>query len=85
MAFGKPKKEKPLKTVGTKDTKEEKAGVRDSSAIDAAIRDIRTKFGDEAIMTLVLDMVWTVKRATSTMNPNPNAQRKIHRLIPIPG
>ena len=52
MAFGKPKKEKPLKTVGTKDTKEEKAGVRDSSAIDAAIRDIKTKFGDEAIMTL---------------------------------
>jgi recombination protein RecA len=49
MAFGKPKKEKAVKTTGTKD---EKGAVRDSSAIDAAIRDIRTKFGDEAIMTL---------------------------------
>ena len=53
MAFGKPKKEKVLKTVGTKDTKEMKKGeTRDTSAIDAAIRDIKTKFGDEAIMTL---------------------------------
>ena len=53
MAFGKPKKEKVLKTVGTKDTKEMKKGeVRDTSAIDAAIRDIKTKFGDEALMTL---------------------------------
>ncbi|HEY6019085.1 MAG TPA: recombinase RecA [Candidatus Paceibacterota bacterium] len=41
MAFKK-KKEAPAKTIGT----------RDNAAIDAAIRDIKTKFGDEAIMKL---------------------------------
>ncbi len=38
----KKKKDAPQKTMGTKD----------SAAIDAAIRDIKTKFGDEAIMML---------------------------------
>jgi recombination protein RecA len=38
----KKKKDAPAKTMGTKD----------SAAIDAAIRDIKTKFGDEAIMML---------------------------------
>jgi recombination protein RecA len=42
MAFKKNKKEAPAKTMGTRDT----------SAIDAAIREIKTKFGDEAIMKL---------------------------------
>src|SRR3989344_6985150 len=43
MAFKqKSKKEPAHKTMGT----------RDQSAIDAAIREIKTKFGDEAIMTL---------------------------------
>ncbi len=32
--------------------KEKKEGARDSAAIDAAIREIKTKFGDEAIMKL---------------------------------
>ena len=32
--------------------KEKKSGPKDNSAIDAAIRDIKTKFGDEAIMKL---------------------------------
>jgi recombination protein RecA len=39
---GKTKEKKPEKTMGT----------RDQSAIDAAIREIKTKFGDEAIMKL---------------------------------
>jgi recombination protein RecA len=39
---GKTKEKKPEKTIGT----------RDQSAIDAAIREIKTKFGDEAIMKL---------------------------------
>ncbi len=39
------KEKKPEKTMGGKDSK-------DTTAIDAAIRDIKTKFGDEAIMTL---------------------------------
>jgi len=39
---GKGKEKKPEKAMGT----------RDQSAVDAAIRDIRTKFGNEAIMTL---------------------------------
>jgi recombination protein RecA len=39
---GKAKEKKPEKVMGT----------RDQSAVDAAIRDIRTKFGNEAIMTL---------------------------------
>jgi recombination protein RecA len=38
----KKKEKKPEKVIGT----------RDQSAVDAAIRDIRTKFGNEAIMTL---------------------------------
>lgn len=38
----KKKKDAPAKTMGTKD----------NAAIDAAIRDIKTKFGDEAIMML---------------------------------
>ncbi len=45
MAFKKGKKEIVVKTVGARDSK-------DNSAIDAAIRAIKTKFGDEAIMTL---------------------------------
>ena len=47
MAFGKPKKEKVLKTVaaasGDKDERQK--------SIDQALKDIRTKFGDEAITT----------------------------------
>ncbi len=48
MAFTnkKDKKEAPAKTVGTRE------GGKDTSAIDAAIREIKTKFGDEAIMKL---------------------------------
>ncbi len=45
MAFKKGKKEVALKTIGTREGK-------DTAAIDAAIRAIKTKFGDEAIMTL---------------------------------
>lgn len=47
MAFGKPKKEKVLKTVsaGTADKSEKQ------KSIDQALREIRTKFGDEAITT----------------------------------
>jgi recombination protein RecA len=45
MAFKKGKKEIAPKTVGTREGK-------DNAAIDAAIRAIKTKFGDEAIMTL---------------------------------
>jgi recombination protein RecA len=47
MAFKKPGKEKVLKTMGTASTdKSEK-----QKSIDQAMKDIRTKFGDEAIMT----------------------------------
>lgn len=42
MAMKPKKKDVPQKTMGT----------RDNAAIDAAIRDIKTKFGDEAIMKL---------------------------------
>ena len=42
----KDKKQAPAKTVGTRE------GGKDTSAIDAAIREIKTKFGDEAIMKL---------------------------------
>ena len=45
MAFKKGKKEVPAKTVGSREGK-------DTAAIDAAIRAIKTKFGDEAIMML---------------------------------
>src|SRR3990167_4176002 len=45
MAFKKGKKEVAPKTVGARESK-------DTAAIDAAIRAIKTKFGDEAIMTL---------------------------------
>ena len=45
MVFKKGKKEVAPKTVGARESK-------DTSAIDAAIRAIKTKFGDEAIMTL---------------------------------
>lgn len=45
MSFKKGKKEVAPKTVGSREGK-------DSAAIDAAIRAIKTKFGDEAIMTL---------------------------------
>ena len=45
MVFKKGKKEVPAKTVGSREGK-------DTAAIDAAIRAIKTKFGDEAIMTL---------------------------------
>ena len=45
MAFGKPKKEKVLKTVAAASSdKSEK-----QKSIDQALKDIRTKFGDEAI------------------------------------
>ncbi|MFZ3043752.1 MAG: recombinase RecA [Minisyncoccia bacterium] len=47
MAFGKPKKEKVLKTVAVKSTdKSEK-----QKSIEQALKDIRTKFGDESITT----------------------------------
>ena len=47
MAFGKPKKEKVLKTVATASTdKSEK-----QKSIEQALKEIRTKFGDEAIAT----------------------------------
>lgn len=46
---------------------------------------IKRAVANEASKTLVLEMVCTVRSATSTMNPRPSAQRKIHRLIPIPG
>jgi len=47
MAFGKPKKEKILKTVAVTSTdKSEK-----QKSIDLALKEIRTKFGDEAIST----------------------------------
>ena len=45
MAFKKGKKEVAPKTIGSREGK-------DTAAIDAAIRAIKTKFGDEAIMTL---------------------------------
>ena len=45
MVFKKGKKEVAPKTVGARESK-------DTAAIDAAIRAIKTKFGDEAIMTL---------------------------------
>ncbi len=48
MAFGKPKKEKVLKTISaTSDNKEER-----QKSIDQALKEIRTKFGDDAITTL---------------------------------
>ncbi len=47
MAFGKPKKEKTLKSVSAASTdKSEK-----QKSIDQALKEIRTKFGDEAIST----------------------------------
>ena len=47
MAFGKPKKEKVLKTVtASSEDKSEK-----QKSIDQALKEIRTKFGDEAITT----------------------------------
>lgn len=47
MAFNKPKKEKVLKTVtASSDDKSEK-----QKSIDQALKEIRTKFGDEAITT----------------------------------
>ncbi|MBI3572497.1 recombinase RecA [Candidatus Kaiserbacteria bacterium] len=48
MAFGKPKKEKVLKTLGTASADK---GDRQKS-IDQALKEIRTKFGDDAITTL---------------------------------
>ena len=45
MGFKQKKKEVVAKTVGTRESK-------DNAAIDAAIRAIKTKFGDEAIMML---------------------------------
>jgi len=48
MAFGKPKKEKVLKTLtATSDDKSER-----QKSIDQALKEIRTKFGDDAITTL---------------------------------
>ena len=47
MAFGKPKKEKILKTVSvTSSDKSER-----QKSIDQALKEIRTKFGDESITT----------------------------------
>jgi recombination protein RecA len=47
MAFGKPKKEKVLKTVtASTDDKSER-----QKSIDQALKEIRTKFGDESITT----------------------------------
>jgi recombination protein RecA len=47
MAFGKPKKEKVLKTLtAASENKNEK-----QKSIDQALKEIRTKFGDEAITT----------------------------------
>ena len=47
MAFGKPKKEKVLKTVtATTADKSER-----QKSIDQALKEIRTKFGDESITT----------------------------------
>jgi recombination protein RecA len=47
MAFGKPKKEKVLKTVtASSDDKSER-----QKSIDQALKEIRTKFGDESITT----------------------------------
>ena len=47
MAFGKPKKEKILKTVtASSDDKSER-----QKSIDQALKEIRTKFGDESITT----------------------------------
>lgn len=45
MAFGKPKKEKVLKTVTAASTDKSER----QKSIDQALKDIRTKFGDEAI------------------------------------
>lgn len=51
MAFGKPKKEKVLKSVSTASSdKDEK-----QRSIDLALKEIRTKFGDEAITTYGAD------------------------------
>jgi len=47
MAFGKPKKEKVLKTV----TAASSDKTERQKSIDQALKDIRTKFGDEAITT----------------------------------
>jgi recombination protein RecA len=47
MAFGKPKKEKVLKTVTAASTDKTER----QKSIDQALKDIRTKFGDEAITT----------------------------------
>jgi recombination protein RecA len=45
MAFGKPKKEKVLKTITAASTDK----IERQKSIDQALKDIRTKFGDEAI------------------------------------
>jgi recombination protein RecA len=47
MAFGKPKKEKVLKTVTAASADKSER----QKSIDQALKDIRTKFGDEAITT----------------------------------
>lgn len=47
MAFGKPKKEKVLKTVSASSGDKEER----QKSIDQALKEIRTKFGDEAITT----------------------------------
>src|SRR5450759_2661428 len=47
MAFGKPKKEKVLKTVTAASTDSSER----QKSIDQALKEIRTKFGDEAITT----------------------------------
>lgn len=45
MAFGKPKKEKVLKTISAASSDKDER----QKSIDQALKDIRTKFGDEAI------------------------------------
>lgn len=47
MTFGKPKKEKILKTLNVASTDKSER----QKSIDQALKEIRTKFGDEAIMT----------------------------------
>ena len=47
MAFGKPKKEKILKTVTATTTDKSER----QKSIDQALKEIRTKFGDESITT----------------------------------
>src|SRR3989338_3408707 len=44
-----------------------------------------TAVAKEATRTLLLDMVFTARSATKTINPSPTRHRLIQRLIPRPG